>query len=152
MIDNPIMSDPIPLHPGWLAGDEDEPSEADYRLVWAEVERCVAETGKPLEKAMIEIMESDERKGVLIGGMFLKALNARAESGDEQAAQMIQTYLTLMRPFMRKSLCDANQERLRTIIAEHGLARVLHQVANFTTDEPVASLLQRLADIVADED
>ena len=143
---------PTPLHPGWLVGDEDEPSEADYRLAWAEVERCATETGNPVEKAMIEIMERDERKGVLVGGIFLKRLSARAESGDEYAAQMIQKYLNRMRPFMRKSLCDASQERLRTIIAEHGLARVLHQVANFTTDEPVASLLQRLADIVADED
>ncbi len=143
---------PTPLHPGWLAGDEDEPSEAYYRLVWAEVERCVAETGKPMEEVAAEIMRSDERKGVLIGGMFLKALNARAESGDEHAAQMIQKYLNLMRPFMRKSLCDASQERLRTIIAEHGLARVLHKVADFTTDKPVANLLQRLADMVTDEE
>ncbi len=97
-------------------------------------------------------MRNDERKGVLVGGMFLKALSARAESGDEQAAQMIQELVNRMQPFMREFLCDANQERLRTIIARHGLARVLHQVADFTTDEPVARLLQRLADIVVSEE
>ncbi len=101
---------------------------------------------------MIEIMGGDERKAVLVGGMFLKRLRARAESGDEYAAQMIQKYLNRMRPFMRKSLCDASQERLRTIIAELGLAKRLRMVANVTTDEPVAGLLQRLADIVADEE
>ena len=38
------MSDerPTPLHPGWLVGDTEEPSEADYRLVFAEVEKRIA--------------------------------------------------------------------------------------------------------------
>ncbi len=33
---------PTPLHPGWLAGDTEEPSDADYRLVFAEVEKRIA--------------------------------------------------------------------------------------------------------------
>ncbi len=58
---------PTPLHPGWLVGDADEPSETDYRLVLAEIEKRAAETGDSFEDALMNVVKSDHRKTVLLG-------------------------------------------------------------------------------------
>ncbi len=58
---------PTPLHPGWLTGDADEPSETDYRLVLAEIEKRAAETGESFEDALMSVIKSDDRKTVLLG-------------------------------------------------------------------------------------
>ncbi len=62
------MSDesPTPLHPGWLVGDADEPSQTDCRLVLAEIEKRAAETDESFEDALMDVVKSDRRKMVLL--------------------------------------------------------------------------------------
>ncbi len=76
---------PTPLHPGWLAGDTEEPSDADYRLVFAEVEKRIAETGESFDDAVMNVAKSDDRKGYLIAYVQFDAVRALAEGGNENA-------------------------------------------------------------------
>ncbi len=62
-----IDEKPTPLHPGLLAGDADEPSEADFRLLLAEIDKRAAETGESFEDALMNVIKSDDRKMVLLG-------------------------------------------------------------------------------------
>ncbi len=77
---------PTPLHPGWLAGDTEEPSDADYRLVFAEVEKRIAETGESFDDAVMNVAKSDDRKGYLIAYVQFDAVRALDWNGLERHA------------------------------------------------------------------